>query len=51
MKTTLTPKQRAVWQAIAKDKKHPWFSLAVEALSKEQRLKAARKFIKKLLKP
>jgi hypothetical protein len=51
MKNSLTTKQRKVWQAIAKDKKHPWYTLAVEALSKEQRVKAARTFIKKLLKP
>lgn len=42
--------ERKAWQAIEKEPKHPWHNLAVEALEKERRFKAAKRFIKKQLK-
>lgn len=45
---TLNNKQRAAWKSIATDKKHPWYSLGVQALLKDEQQKKIKKLFKSL---
>lgn len=50
MQRVLTAKQRKAWQAIAQHKRHPWYTLAVCALAKDQWYKQQQRKIKKIFK-
>jgi hypothetical protein len=39
------------WKLIAEDETHPWYSLAVQALTKLSNKRKAVKLINKMLKP
>lgn len=46
----LTTAQRKAWQAIAKNKKHPWYGLALKALERDKFFAVQKRKINKMFK-